>query len=267
MRVPLDRAIGESTYGGKAANLAVALQAGLPVPPGFALSTEAVDAVVAGDPDAVSLLHDAFARLGGPVAVRSSAVGEDSLSASFAGQYTTRLNVSRQSDLVDAVREVWESGRSEAALHYRQRLGLTGNAAMGVVVQQLIVPDAAGVLFTRNPVTDVDERVIEACWGLGEAVVMGLVTPDRYRVSREGEVMERTPGRKDRMVLPSASGDTEEVPVEPDRVYTLCLDDGQLLKLHELGARCEAIRGTARDIEWAFAAAELYLLQQRDVTG
>ena len=267
MRVPLDRAIGESTYGGKAVNLAVALRAGLPVPPGFALSTDAVDSIVVGDPDTVSLLHDAFATLGGPVAVRSSAVGEDSLSASFAGQYTTRLNVSDESDLVAAVHEVWESSRSEAARQYRGRLGLTGNAAMGVVMQKLVVPDIAGVLFTRNPITESDERVIEACWGLGEAVVMGMVTPDRYRVSRQGEVLERTPGRKDRMVLPRPGGDTEEVIVVPERVHAHCLDDGQLVALHELASRCEAIAGTARDIEWAFAAGELYLLQHRAVTG
>ena len=267
MGVPLDRAIGESTYGGKAVNLAVALRAGLPVPSGFALSTEAVDSIVAGDPDAVSLLHDAFARLDGPVAVRSSAIGEDSLSASFAGQYTTRLNVGQRSDLVDAVREVWESGRSEAAVQYRQDRGLTGSAAMGVVIHKLVVPDTAGVLFTRNPVTGADERVIEACWGLGEAVVLGLVTPDLYRVSRQGEVLERTPGRKDRMVQPRAEGGTGEVAVASDRVHALCLDDGQLMELHDLASRCETITGTARDIEWAFAQGARFLLQHRAVTG
>ena len=264
--VPIAEALTEAVYGGKAVNLGAAIRAGLPVPPGFALSADAVDLLAAGDPEAASMALDAFDRLGGPVAVRSSAVAEDSPRASFAGQYATRLNVAQRSELVGAVRAVWESGRSEAAVRYRRDLGLPGGTAMGVLIQRLVVPDTAGVLFTRDPVTGADECVIEACWGLGEAVVTGLVTPDRYRVSRRGEVLERTPGRKDRMVLPRTGGGTEEVSVPPERVHELCVDDGRLMELHGLGSRCEALAGSARDIEWAFAGGTLWLLQHRPVT-
>ena len=264
--VPIAEALAEAAYGGKSVNLGAAIRAGLPVPPGFALSADAVDLLVAGDPEAVSMALDAFDRLDGPVAVRSSAAAEDSPRASFAGQYATRLNLAQRSELVSAVREVWESGRSEAAVRYRQDLGLIGGTAMGVLIQRLVVPDTAGVLFTRGPVTGADECVIEACWGLGEAVATGLVTPDRYRVSRRGEVLERTPGRKDRMVLPRTGGGTEEVRVPPERIDALCVDDGRLMELRGLGSRCEALAGAARDIEWAFAGGKLWLLQHRPVT-
>ena len=264
--VPIAEALTEAVYGGKAVNLGAAARAGLPVPPGFALSADAVDLLAAGDPEAVSMALDAFDRLGGPVAVRSSAVAEDSALASFAGQYATRLNVAQRSELVSAVREVWESGRSEAAVRYRRDLGLTGGTAMGVLIQRLVVPDTAGVLFTRSPVTGADERVIEACWGLGDAVVSGLVTPDRYRVGRRGQVLERAPGRKDRMVLPRTGGGTEEVRVQPERVHALCVDDDRLMELHGLGSRCETLVGSARDIEWAFADGKLWLLQHRPIT-
>ena len=264
--VPIAEALAEAAYGGKAVNLGAAIRAGVPVPPGFALSAGAVDLLVAGDPETVSMALDAFNRLDGPVAVRSSAAAEDSPRASFAGQYATRLNVAQRSELVSAVREVWESGRSEATARYRRDRGLTGETAMGVLIQRLVVPDTAGVLFTRDPVTGADECVIEACWGLGEAVVTGLVTPDRYRVSRRGQVLERAPGRKDRMVLPRTGGGTEEVRVPPERGHALCVDDGRLTELHGLASRCEALAGSARDIEWAFADRKLWLLQHRPIT-
>ena len=264
--VPIAEAVAEAAYGGKAVNLGAAIRAGLQVPPGFALSAGAVDLLAAGDPEAVSMALDAFDRLDGPVAVRSSAVGEDSPRASFAGQYATRLNVAQRSELVSEVREVWESGRSEAAARYRRDLGLPGGTAMGVLIQRLVVPDTAGVLFTRGPVTGADECVIEACWGLGEAVVTGLVTPDRYRVSRRGEVLERAPGRKNRMVLPRTGGGTEEVRVPRESVHALCVDDDRLIELHGLASRCEALAGSARDIEWAFADGKLWLLQHRPIT-
>src|SRR4051794_29299694 len=134
--------------------------------------------------------------LGGPLAVRSSAVDEDGADASFAGQHLTLLNVPSAADLSPALREIWWSANSDSAITYRKRVGLFTRPSVAVVVQVLLDPETAGVMFTRNPVTGADERMIEASWGLGEAVVAGLVIPDSYRVDRTGTVLERRPGLK-----------------------------------------------------------------------
>jgi pyruvate,water dikinase len=264
--VPLGEAREESEFGGKAVQLGAAIRAGLPVPPGMALGTEVVAAAAAGDPAATAVLSNLRESLKGPLAVRSSCVGEDSAVASFAGQHQTRLNVRTAEQLADAVGDVWRSGRSEAALAYRRKLGLGEEPRMGVVVQQLVEPEVAGVLFTRNPVTGAEERLIEAAWGLGESVVQGLVTPDIYRVSCSGEVLERTPGTKDVAVHILPEGGTREAEVPAELVCALCLDDKQLRELHALAMRCEKTFGGTQDLEWAFAGGALYLLQRRVVT-
>lgn len=124
--VPLAEAHDEATFGGKAVQLGASVRAGLPVPPGVALSAPLVDAVAAGDPSGVAALIAVTDLVGGPVAVRSSAIGEDSAEASFAGQHLTQLNVRDPRRLSEAVSAVWASARSEAALAYRQRLGIDG---------------------------------------------------------------------------------------------------------------------------------------------
>ena len=129
-----------------------------------------------------------------PLAVRSSAVDEDGKDASFAGQHLTLLNVPSVDDVPAALREIWWSANSDSAITYRQRVGLFTRPSVGVVVQSLLDPDAAGVMFTENPVTGADERVIEASWGLGEAVVAGLVIPDTFRVGRDGTCSSARPG-------------------------------------------------------------------------
>ena len=121
-------------------------------------------------------------------------------------------------------------------------------------------------MFTENPVTGADERVIEASWGLGEAVVAGLVIPDTYRVARAGEVLERTPGLKRTAIRTLPTGGTVEETIPADRAEQLSLDDAQLGQLHQLALRCDEVYGSARDIEWAFADGTLYLLQCRAVT-
>jgi hypothetical protein len=122
-------------------------------------------------------------------------------------------------------------------------------------------------MFTRNPVTGADERVIEASWGLGEVVVAGRVIPDMYRVDRSGEVLERTPGLKKIAVRSLPDGGTVEEEVPADLTERLCLDDAQLEGLNELATRCEAVYGPGRDIEWAIADGQLFLLQCRAVTA
>ena len=257
----------DAEHGGKAAQLGAALRAGLPVPPGFALAHDHVDAI-SHDPAHPSVRHvtDAFMALGGPVAVRSSAIGEDGASASFAGQHATVLGVVCAQTLVAAIKKVRASAHAPSAMAYRKRLGLDAAPRMGVVVQRLVDADKAGVLFTKNPMTGHDERVIEASWGLGEAVVAGLVTPDRYRVTRDARIVERAAGDKDLAIRLRADGGTHEVEIDAERATALCLDDADLNALHQLALRCEGHAKAPIDLEFAFVGDALYLLQQRAIT-
>lgn len=265
--VPLAEAREEQDFGGKAVQLGAAIRAGLPVPPGMALGADWATAVAAGEPTAIAALSGLLGRVEGPLAVRSSCVGEDSAGASFAGQHQTKLGARTVEQLADAVKAVWESGCSEAALAYRRKLGLRDQPRMAVVVQQLVEPDVAGVLFTLDPVTGADERVIEAAWGLGESVVQGIVTPDLYRVGRGGEVLERNAGHKERAIRSLPGGSTVAKPVPRRLVDALCLDDAALRSLHGLALRCEESFEGPSDIEWALAGGVVYLLQRRRITG
>jgi pyruvate,water dikinase len=264
--VPLDKARDDTVFGSKAVGLGEAVRAGLPLPPGVALSGAVVEAVASGEERMLKKVVNAVRRLGGPLAVRSSAVDEDGAEASFAGQHLTILNVLSAEDLGEALREIWWSANSDSAISYRQRVGLFVRPSVGVVVQALLDPDVAGVMFTQNPITGADERMIEASWGLGEAVVAGAVIPDNYRVERSGRVLECTPGMKKIAIRTLPEGGTVEEAVAPERVERLCLDDDQLEELNRLAGRCEDVYGQARDIEFAFAGRQLYLLQCRAVT-
>lgn len=262
----LGQRLDPDRYGGKAAELARAVGAGLPVPRGAALSVELVDAVAAGDRAATAEIDRRWPLVRPPLAVRSSAVGEDSSEASFAGQHLTCLNVRSATGLTEALSAIWGSAHSASALAYRHRLGLSRTPRIAAVVQELIEPESAGVLFTQNPIDGADELVVEAAWGLGEAVVAGLVTPDRFRIARDGTVLERVAGEKDLAIVPAPEGGTRQVAVTGGRVGALCLDDGRLAELARLAQRCRPVFGGARDLEWAFAGEALHLLQCRAVT-
>jgi pyruvate,water dikinase len=264
--VPLEQAYDESVFGSKAVGLGKAARSGLPLPPGVALSGALVEAVAGGDKQAIEEVAKLVRPLGSPLAVRSSAVDEDGAEASFAGQHLTLLNVPGMDGVADALREIWWSANSDSAITYRQRVGLFRRPSVGVVVQALLDPDCAGVMFTRNPISGADERVIEASWGLGEAVVAGLVIPDNFRIDHSGEVLDRTPGLKKVAIRTLPDGGTCENTVEPELAERLCLDDSQLDDLHGLASLCEEVYGPARDIEWAFADGQLYLLQCRAIT-
>lgn len=264
--VPLADARDGCVYGGKAVQLGAAIRAGLPAPGGFALSADLVEAIGQDDREAHAALDELGDGVNGAFAVRSSAIGEDSAAASFAGQHATMLNVRGAAAIARAVVAVWRSAWVESALAYRRRIGAEGPVRMGVIIQKLVAADVAGVLFTRNPVTDADELVIEASWGLGEAVVQGLVTPDLYRLDTAGAVLERAAGYKDVAVRLHADGGTVEVPVATELVETLCLSDPQLVELHALAGRCAEVFDGPRDIEWAYAGGRLWLLQCRPVT-
>lgn len=266
MTISLEFVEDEQLYGGKAAQLGASLRAGLPVPPGVALNADIVAAIVQQDNAALDAAFTSISAFGS-VAVRSSGVGEDSTSASFAGQHSTVLDVRSRDAFADAVRNVWASARTLSALAYRQRMGIVGEPRMGIVVQKLIPSEKAGVLFTRNPITGADECVVEAAWGLGEIVVAGLVTPDHFRISMEGEVLERTAGEKDIAIHSLPGGGTADFQVPKDLVHTLCLSDLELLELLTLAQLCKKHHGPGpHDLEFAFAGQELFLLQCRSIT-
>jgi len=264
--VPLAKARQTSLFGSKAVGLGEAERQGLRVPPGVALAGSVVEAVASGDERAIARVAKAVQTLAAPLAVRSSAADEDGADASFAGQHLTLLNVPTAAELPSALREIWWSANSDSAISYRQQVGLFTRPSVGVVVQTLLDPDVAGVMFTENPITGADERVIEASWGLGEAVVAGLVIPDNYRIDRSGQVLEARPGRKSIAIRSVATGGTVEEKIPTDRAEQLCLDEGQLRELSQLADRCDKAYGPARDVEWAFAGGTLYLLQCRAVT-
>jgi Pyruvate phosphate dikinase, AMP/ATP-binding domain/Cyclic nucleotide-binding domain len=264
--VTLADARDESRFGNKATGLGAAARDGLPVPPGIALSGDLVDAVAGKQQEAIDAVVAAARALAVPLAVRSSAVDEDSADASFAGQHLTLLNVPTVDDVASAVAEIWWSANSDSAITYRQRVGLFAKPSVGVVVQSLLDPECAGVMFTRNPINGADERMVEAAWGLGEAVVAGRVIPDSFRIAPSGEILERRPGRKKIAIRAAADGGTYEDAVAPALIERSCLDDTQLAQLNALATRCEQVYGEGRDIEWAFAGGQLYLLQCRAVT-
>jgi pyruvate,water dikinase len=266
MIAPLAEAGDTAAFGGKAAALGAGVRAGLPVPRGYAVSVEALAAIVAGEPATLGRIAELAGELALPVAARSSAVGEDAAEASFAGQHATVLNLMSAEAIVGGLRQVHGSAHSEGALAYRKRKGIDAPVRIAAVVQELVDPVAAGVLFTRHPVTGAEEFVIEAAWGLGEAVVQGLVTPDHYRLDRAGRLIEERVGDKPVAIRRAAGGGTEEAEVEAALVERSCLADADLASLVRLATACEAAFGRDLDIEWAIAGDRVYLLQSRPIT-
>jgi pyruvate, water dikinase len=257
-------------FGGKSANLGELLAAGIPVPTGFAIGA---DAYRAGFSDALrEELAARYAELGEPpVAVRSSALGEDSQEATYAGLQETYLWVVGIDRLCDAVRDCWASLYTERAVAYREKLGVT-DAAMGVTVQVMVDAEVSGVLFTCNPVSgDPSMVAVNASWGLGLAVVGGETNPDDYLVSKvTGEVVRRTVNAKEveYAVEPGGRG-TVRLEVPPERAGAPCLDDERLAELVGLAKRVERHFGCHQDVEWAFerGTGELRTLQARPGTG
>jgi pyruvate,water dikinase len=254
--------------GGKGLSLGKTAAAGLPVPPGFVVTTEVyrrlADRGVRSDAGFARALLDAYRDLGGgPVAVRSSATGEDAADTSFAGQQETILGVEGEGALVAAVERCWRSLFTERAVAYREKQGVAGDVAMAVVVQQLVPAEAAGVLFTRDPLDPDGKRMLaEGSWGLGEVVVSGRVQPDRFKLDRAtGAVLEKQLGLKSVRVTKAGE---EHVP--PAEQQQFCLNDTALSQLAELGRKVEDFYRDPRDVEWAYAGGKFYLLQARPIT-
>jgi pyruvate,water dikinase len=297
------RRADEDRFGAKSASLGELIGADVPVPPGFALSAASYLAAVQSldldggaeecsraikanaVPDGLRAeVAERYEELGAaagdpepPVAVRSSAIGEDSEEATFAGQQETFLWVRGVDGICEAVRECWASLYSPEAVSYRAEMAAKHpEPAMGVTVQLMVDAAVSGVMFTCNPLNgDPSSVAVNASWGLGLAVVGGEVTPDEYRVSKvTREVLSKSIGPKQIEYVPDPSGSgAARVDVEPERQEAPCLGDRQLEMLVDVAKRVERHFGGHQDIEWAIARAadgeepgELFMLQARPVT-
>ena len=293
--------------GGKGANLGAMVQAGLPVPPGFVVLTTAYRLFVASagiqdeiqrlaaaaHPEDQDSLDAASAQIrslfhrhpvpaevagaiaagyeemgGGAVAVRSSATAEDLPDASFAGQQETYLNITGTEQVVQAVRRCWSSLWTPRALAYRIKNGIAPqDVALAAVVQRLVLAEAAGVLFTADPLTGHRGRmVIDGAWGLGESVVSGAVTPDHWVADgRIGAILEEQIATKTVMTVRTPTGSAEQ-PVPAELQQKPVLTPAQVASLVDLGRRTAEFFGAPQDIEWALSEGQFYLLQSRPIT-
>ena len=219
--------------------------------------------------DLAAAITRSVTRLGGQAAyaVRSSATAEDLPTASFAGQQDTYLNVVGPTAILKHISQCWASLFTERAVTYRLRSGFDQQKVqMAVVVQQMLFPHAAGILFTADPVTSNRKVVsIEASFGLGEALVAGLVNADVYKV-RDGEVVAKVVAAKQLAVYAQAAGGTRELAIGPERQEQPALTDAQIVRLAQLGRRIEAHFGQPQDIEWCLVDDEFQIVQSRPIT-
>ena len=219
--------------------------------------------------DLAAAIARSVGRLGGDAAyaVRSSATAEDLPTASFAGQQDTYLNVVGLAAILEHVSRCWASLFTERAVTYRLRSGFDQRKVqMAVVVQQMVFPQAAGILFTADPVT-ANRKVIsiEASFGLGEALVAGLVNPDVYQV-RDGEIVAKAVAAKQLAIYALPAGGTRELAIEPASQEQAALTDAQIVRLAQLGRRIEAHFGQPQDIEWCLVGDEFQIVQSRPIT-
>ncbi|MFJ8024786.1 rifamycin-inactivating phosphotransferase [Streptomyces sp. NPDC096311] len=219
--------------------------------------------------DLAAAITGALAELGeqAACAVRSSATAEDLPTASFAGQQDTYLNVVGPTAILQHVSRCWASLFTERAVTYRQRNGIDHRTVhMAVVVQQMVFPHAAGILFTADPVTG-NRKVatVDAGFGLGEALVSGLVNPDVFKV-RHGEIVAKVIAAKQRAVHALPGGGTQEVAIDAQRQEEPALTDAQVVRLVQLGRRIEAHFGRPQDIEWCLVDDGFQIVQSRPIT-
>ena len=266
-------------FGGKAASLAKLGSKGR-IPPGFSISVDSYSSWVDDGndqmpPDVSAEIKQAYGALERtcavidvPVAVRSSAVDEDGIGESFAGLHDTFLNVIGADPVIEAVIKCWRSLGNQHAIDYRVANGLeVESARMGVVVQQLVFADVSAVAFSANPIDgNREEVVINASYGLGEAVVGGLVTPDTIVIKRSDLSQQSlTIGAKERMTVRTENG-TDEKPVPRIMRGMPALSEDQATEIAELVVSLEKHNGWPVDVECAIHDSQLYLLQCRPIT-
>lgn len=285
--------------GGKGANLGEMVNAGIAVPRGGVLCANVYDRymeenqisvsdilkqekntenavqrirdkIISGtfSEDIVSQIRDFYQSLGENVrvAVRSSATAEDLEDASFAGQQETYLNVKGMDMLLTKIKECYASLWGDRAVSYRKTQGYDKQkVALAVVIQQMIESESAGVLFTKNPASVEDEVLINASYGLGDAVVSGLVSPDEYRCDRKGNVKLATIGSKEKQIV-YGKVLTETIPVSPDMQKKQVLTETLIRELVLKALEIERHYGHPMDIEWAVMDHQIYILQARSIT-
>lgn len=282
-----------SRLGGKAAALAALCAADLPVPNWFVLTPEAFydslrdeqhhalalgsghhDLTLPGEviPSAAvrTQLEQALLRLcprGEPVAVRSSAVEEDGVECSFAGQLDSFLWVEHE-HVADAVAAVWRSAFAESALAYRRERGLHSSPQPpAVLIQRMVDADRAGVAFSADPVSGRRSiAVISAVYGLGIGLVSGEYDADTYEVDRSGHIPTRRIADKQSAYRRAVSGGVQRTAVAPPQATAPALDDEQIRAVAQLARRVESVFGRPQDIEWAIEGGTIYLLQSRPIT-
>ena len=269
--------LGESNditqLGGKSAQLS-RLFTRYNIPPGFCLSVAAFEQwVTAGCPDTLPLfwqaeVAQAYQRLvemteiaQPPVAVRSSAVDEDSQTASFAGQYETYLNVMGLEALYAAILACWHSAFAERVKIYRHG----SHAPLAVLVQLMVSADMAMVAFSRNPINQQAEVVINATWGLGQSLVDGSITPDSYIVRHDNVILHHQIGSKQNMTVRLATG-VKQVPTPRPMRSLAVLSESQMKEVAQLALQLETDMGWPIDLEAAYYQNKLYLLQCRPIT-
>ncbi|WP_312636319.1 PEP/pyruvate-binding domain-containing protein [Oscillibacter sp.] len=282
-----------SAVGGKGANLGEMFNAGLPVPDGFCITGEAFDEymkrngfdqqasaccetlrseIASGQfwAELEQEIAGCYAVLGENVrvAVRSSATAEDLPEASFAGQQETYLNVVGIEPLMIAIKKCFASLYSARAVAYRKQANFDAvKVSLAVVIQKMVESEVSGVLFTADPVSqNPDQMMLNASWGLGEAIVSGKVTPDIYIYSKKAKrIADKKLGDKDILICYGTTGIEErKTPLEQKNHF--CLNDKQVLEVFAMGQKVEQHYGSPQDIEWAISGGKLYLLQSRPIT-
>jgi pyruvate,water dikinase len=204
-----------------------------------------------------------------PVAVRSSGTDEDLDDASFAGQQETYLYVIGEDTISHYIKMCWASLYNDRAIFYRKYKGFDERGiSIAVVVQRMVAAEKSGVMFTANPVTgNRDECMIEGSWGLGEAIVSGIVTPDSYILGKDGRIKDISVSEKETMIIRSNDGSgVEELEVPEDKKNLQVLSEDELKGLVDLACRVERYFGKPQDLEWAIEKGELFLLQSRPIT-
>ena len=301
--------VDERIVGPKAASLFRMMRIGFTVPPGFCITEavfrehlqankfttqikSALDELAKAKPEAkrsiLSELRQAvvnapladiirddiennYRTLGADrLAVRSSATAEDLPGRSFAGQYDTYLGVVGLASCIDAIKKCWASLWTERAYDYRQKNGFDHlKVSMAVIVQSLIPADAAGVIFTADPVSGSSSRIIvEACFGLGQALVSGKVTPDRFIVSKSNlKIISRRVSEKKTEYVVDNVGSVKEKTLEDEQACIPCIDRKTAKKLAKLARKAGTKFGCPQDIEWAISANKIFFLQARPITA